>query len=111
MTDERPLVKETIFGSEYTIRGEADSEYIQSLARMLDEKMKEVAQGTQLTSALKISILAGINLADEISRLKKHNGALSTLPASDQVSAGHSTIAPEAVRALISHIEMALNSE
>lgn len=109
MSQERQPIKVTIFGSDYTIRGEADHDYIQELAAYVDSKMKEIGQGTQLGNPLKISILAAINLADEIFRLRtaKQNQPLETLPGELELPAPGS-IAPEAIKALASHIEAAL---
>lgn len=112
MSDERPAVKVTIFGSEYAIRGEADENYIHTLARYVDEKMKEIADNTHLTSPLKISILAGINLADEIFRLRAHRPDLA-VPQEPQAppSAVPPVIDPEALVALTQHIQAALAEE
>jgi len=113
MNDERRGIKVNIFGSEYAIRGEANEEYIQSLAHYVDEKMKEIAQSTHLTSPLKISILASINMADEIFRLREHlhnhNGG-SGLSEKTQATPT-SSIAPEAISALSRHIQSALEEE
>jgi cell division protein ZapA len=115
MSEERLGVKVNIFGNEYTIRGEAKEDYIQTLARYVDEKMKEVSQGAQLNSPLKISILAAINLVDEIFRLRMH---LSDAPAASlsQESSSPSplpgsSIAPEAISALSAHIDAALKEK
>lgn len=61
-------VKVQIYGSEYRIRGDADSEYIQEIAHYLDRKMREVTDETTLGSSLKIAILAALNIAGELFR-------------------------------------------
>ncbi len=61
----------TIYGSEYTLKGDADPEYVREVARFVDERMKEVA-GTVSTAALgKVAILAAVNIADELLREKR----------------------------------------
>lgn len=58
----------TIFGQEYTLRGDADSEYVQKVAAYVDRKMQEVGDGSQLASTAKVAILAAVNIADELFR-------------------------------------------
>ena len=68
--EEKRSVKVRIFGSEYQVKGEADPEYMERLARLVDEKMREIAQpGT--AQAPKAAILAAFNLADELTRTKQ----------------------------------------
>jgi cell division protein ZapA len=61
-------VKVEIYGSEYRIRGDADPEYIQEIAHYVDSKMSEVTKETSLGSALKVAILAALNIAGELFR-------------------------------------------
>ncbi len=107
--EDRHSVKVNIFGNEYTIRGEADAEYIRELAQYVDGKMQEIARNTNLTIPLKVGILAAINLADEIFRLRAGRKDLPALaePADDK-SAG---VAAEAIAALCAHIAEALKEE
>jgi cell division protein ZapA len=66
----KQAIKVKIFGSEYQVKGEADPAYMESLAAMVDEKMRELAQPGS-AQAGKAAILAAFNLADELSRLKQ----------------------------------------
>lgn len=60
-----------IFGGTYSIKGEADPEYVRQLARFVDEKMRSLAQRSPSTvSAQKIAVLAAVNMADELFRLR-----------------------------------------
>lgn len=69
-----------VFGQEYTLRGDAEPEYVQSVARLVDEKMREIAENAKLGSTAKVAILAAINLADELLRERqKHRDALRML--------------------------------
>ena len=65
MSDEKGSVSVEIFGHEYKIKGNADPEYITQLARYVDTKMREVAQGSPVGSG-KIGILAALNIADKL---------------------------------------------
>jgi len=61
----------TIFGSEYTLKGDADPAYVREVARIVDERMQDVA-GKVSTAALgKVAILAAVNIADELLREKR----------------------------------------
>ena len=55
----------TIYGRTYHLRGSEDGEYLTELAALVDEKMREVVEGTGTADTLKVAILAGLNLADE----------------------------------------------
>ncbi len=57
----------TIFGREYTLRGEADPEYVRRIAAFVDERMGEVARGG-VGATDKVAILAAVNIADELFR-------------------------------------------
>jgi cell division protein ZapA len=70
----------TIYGHEYTLKGEADSDYVQKVARFVDRKMKEVADSSTVASTAKVAILAAINIADELFRERqKRHEALAAL--------------------------------
>ncbi len=64
---ERPKsTRVQIFGSEYHVRGDADPEYIRSLAAYVDAKMAEIATDQSLVSSTKVAILTAIHIADEL---------------------------------------------
>ena len=70
----------TIYGHEYTLKGEADSDYVQKVAGFVDRKMKEVADNSTVASTAKVAILAAINIADELFRERqKRHEALAML--------------------------------
>jgi cell division protein ZapA len=60
-----------IFGSEYAIKGDGNSDYTKEIANYVDSKMKEISINTSNVSSLKVAILTALNLADEIYKLKK----------------------------------------
>jgi len=57
-----------IFGQEYTLKGGADSDYVQKVAQFVDERMNEVARSASVASTAKVAILAAVNIADELFR-------------------------------------------
>ncbi len=58
----------TIYGQAYTLKGGADSEYVQELAAFVDERMHEVSENSPVGSTAKVAILAAVNMADELFR-------------------------------------------
>ena len=62
-----------IFGREYKIRGVADEQYIQKIAKYVDEKMREVSTGSSLPSQDRLAILAALNIADELFQERKQS--------------------------------------
>ena len=58
----------TIFGKEYTLRGQAETDYVQQVAAFVDKRMSEVARGTTMASTARVAILAAVNIADELFR-------------------------------------------
>lgn len=55
-----------IFGSDYHVRGDADPEYIRTLATYVDAKMQEIATEQSLVSSTKVAILTALHIADEL---------------------------------------------
>jgi cell division protein ZapA len=64
--DAKNLVEVQIFGHSYTIRGEADQDYILNVASYVDRKMREVTEKLPVASLSKVAILASLNIADEL---------------------------------------------
>ena len=59
-----------ILGQKYTIKGDASEEHIRKLASFVDEKLKEVHNNAPNISPVKASILAALNIADELFKLR-----------------------------------------
>jgi cell division protein ZapA len=58
-----------IYDQVYTLRG-TDSEYIERLAALIDEKMRAVAAHGSTVDSLRVAVLAALNIADELMRLR-----------------------------------------
>lgn len=71
MEDKKQTVTVNIFGEEYPIRGDADPDYIVSVASYLDDKMREVAERNANKSPTKVAILAALNITDELFQARK----------------------------------------
>ncbi len=59
-----------ILGQKYTIRGDAPEEYIRELASFVDKKLKEVYNAVPNITPVKASILAALDIADELFKLR-----------------------------------------
>ena len=65
-----PTVKVGIYNSSYHIRSDGDAEYLKALAEFVDRKMREIARATATVDSVKVAVLAALNIADELHRLK-----------------------------------------
>jgi len=69
-------VEVTILGQQYKIKGDAPDEYIQELARYVDGKIREIQEKSPSSAPLKASILAALNIADELHQYRKEEEGL-----------------------------------
>jgi cell division protein ZapA len=78
--DAKNVVQVQIFGHSYTIRGEADQDYIMGVASYVDRKMREITEKLPVASLSKVAILASLNIADELfkerAKVEKHQDQL-----------------------------------
>jgi cell division protein ZapA len=58
-----------IFGEVYSVRGSDENGHLQTLADLVDRKMREVAEHVKGDTA-RIAILVALNLADELSQVR-----------------------------------------
>jgi cell division protein ZapA len=59
-----------ILGQKYTIKGDEPEEYIRELASFVDKKLKEVYNIAPNITPVKASILAALDIADELFKMK-----------------------------------------
>ncbi len=71
MTGKQEPVSVEIFGETYNVRGEGDPAYLTELARIVDDRMREIAPQVPTGDPTKIAILAALNIADEFSRYRR----------------------------------------
>ncbi len=80
---EKNKVTVRIAGNEYVVTGSESPEYIQRIALFVDRKVLEISRKNHLLSTSMASVLAAINMADELFRtseeLKNTAGGLSDL--------------------------------
>ncbi|HEB83449.1 MAG TPA: cell division protein ZapA [Bacteroidetes bacterium] len=71
------VVKVMIFGQEYPIRARVeDDEYVRTIARYVDAKMREIDESMKPSSSMKVAILTALNLADELFTLQEEQNRL-----------------------------------
>lgn len=69
-----------IYGTSYAVKADADASYVAELARYVDEKMHAAATGPNRNLPVqKIAVLAAMNIADELHRLKTRQQAVEKM--------------------------------
>lgn len=63
-------IEVTILGQKYTVKGDAPEDYMKKLAAFVDDKLMEVYNNSPNITPLKAAILASLNIADELQKLK-----------------------------------------
>jgi cell division protein ZapA len=66
----------TIAGQRYTIKSDADESYVQSLANVVDARVREVKRAAKAASADAVAVLAAMQLADELQRERDRRARL-----------------------------------
>jgi cell division protein ZapA len=74
---EEEVISVEIHGQRYPIRSSLDPEYVSRLAKYVDEKMQAAADSTPTGDALRLAVLAALNVADELFRCRDANKARS----------------------------------
>jgi len=63
-------VRVVIFGAEYSIKGDVDTETTRQVARYVNSKMSEVHETMASRDDIKIAVLSALNIAGELFELK-----------------------------------------
>jgi len=64
-------VRVNIFNQTYSLRSaNGDGAYVERVARLVDERMRAVADGLAVHDVAKVAVLTALNLADELEGLK-----------------------------------------
>ena len=64
------VISVEIYGQRYPIRSGLDEEYVERLARYVDQKMRVAADSTPTGDQLRLAVLAALNMADELFRCR-----------------------------------------
>ncbi|HEY2931827.1 MAG TPA: cell division protein ZapA [Acidobacteriota bacterium] len=65
------LTKVRILDQIYHVRSADDPAYVRELAEYVDRKLQQISDSTPSVDTLKVAILAALNIADELFRLRK----------------------------------------
>lgn len=70
---DRRIVKVHILDREYCFasKGEEADAHIQQVARLVDEKMREVGNNAASATAMQVAVLAGLEFSDELLRMQR----------------------------------------
>ena len=68
---DKNIITVNIFGSDYTIKGVAEPDYMLKIAAFINSRMNEIHDATGIKDPKKIAILAAINITDELFEVKK----------------------------------------
>lgn len=77
-----------ILGQTYEILGDpSDALYYNSLARYVEEQMRDIQKATHIVSSQKIAVLAALNIADELfqEKEKKSSGSKNSDKKCDEI--------------------------
>ena len=62
-----------IMGQSLTVASDADDEWVKAVAKTVDEKIKSIGADTRTANSVNLAILAALNFADELERLKREH--------------------------------------
>ncbi len=71
MSDKANLVHVEILGQTYAVKAGTDPGYVESLAAFVDKQMKDVSRASGAVDSVRVAVLAALNLADEVFRLRR----------------------------------------
>lgn len=74
MGEER-VIEIRVFGQTFSVKTDAEEEYIQTVAQYVNEKMEEVLRKTRSVSTLNVAILTALNIADDLLKEKEQRKA------------------------------------
>lgn len=60
-----------ILGQKYILKGEASPQYMDELAQFVDSRIREVLKNSPTISPLKATIIASLNIADELFKIRE----------------------------------------
>jgi len=65
-----------IMGQNLTVASDAGDDWVKSVAGTVDERIKRLRAGGNTVSSVNLAILAALNFADELERLKREHQEL-----------------------------------
>jgi len=72
------IVYINIMGHEYPVEANIGDElYVNRLAQIVEEKMREIKEGSKVVDSYKLAVMAAMNIADDLLRLQDTRGTVS----------------------------------
>ena len=65
-------IEVTIFNQTYRLRSKTDQEHVREIARLVDERMRQISSQMSTHDVVKIAVLTALNIADEMQNLRKY---------------------------------------
>jgi len=62
-----------IMGQSLVVASDADDDWVKAVAEAVDQKIKTIQAGTRPVNSIDVAILAALNFADELERLKREH--------------------------------------
>ena len=62
-----------IMGQSLTVASDADDEWVKAVAKTVDERIKSISADIRTANSVNLAILAALNFADELERLKQEH--------------------------------------
>jgi cell division protein ZapA len=72
------VVQIEIQGQTYAVRSELDPAYVATLASYVDGKMEQAAREIASADSLRVSVIAALNLADELFRARSAGSGIES---------------------------------
>jgi cell division protein ZapA len=70
MADPNRVIPVEIHGQRYPVRSALEPEYVERLARYVDQKMRAAGESTASGDVMRLAVLAALNIADELFRCR-----------------------------------------
>ena len=65
------LIEVEIFGQTFIINSEDDDQYVRKLASFVDQRMRQITGSANVTVPLRVAIMAGLSIADELFKVSQ----------------------------------------
>ncbi len=62
-----------IMGQNLVVASDADDNWVKAVAEAVDEKIKDIRASSRAVNSIDVAILAALNFADELERLKREH--------------------------------------
>ena len=92
-----PPVQVYIFNQTYNLRSGSDEEYVRRVARLVDERMRQISSVAPYHDPMKVAVLAALHIADELEQTRESaEGSDDARPEDEAAAAASAAGAPEA---------------